>query len=318
LEQTLKAGALDLPDDSNPRTRELVQSWQQNGLQGRELVQRTLDYFNKETFFYSLDSPLLGEHSVDEFLFETRMGYCEHYASSFTVMMRMAGIPARVVTGYQGGWYNALGDYLLVRQSDAHAWSEVWFPGSGWSRVDPTSAVSPSRVNQGSLGALSSPRYLLDYNWLRSMKNGVDVVQQRWNDWVIQFGASQQSSMFSPLGLDRATPVVLVAIMFLAIGLFSLILLPIILRVKGPGRKDPLQAVWQKFLKRLKSAGFESRPSNGALELAHDASLRLPGDSPTIHHIAELYNRYRYSSAPPPLDEIKSAVGEFRPKKIAH
>ena len=93
------------------------------------------------------------------------MGYCEHYASSFTVMMRMAGIPARVVTGYQGGWYNSIGDYLLVRQSDAHAWSEVWFPGSGWTRVDPTAAVSPARVSRGSLGALSAPRYLLDYNW---------------------------------------------------------------------------------------------------------------------------------------------------------
>jgi transglutaminase-like putative cysteine protease len=315
LPKTLKAGALDLPDDSNPRTRELVQRWQKNGLQGQELVQRVLDYFNQEAFYYSLDSPLLGEHSVDEFLFETRMGYCEHYASSFTVMMRMAGIPARIVTGYQGGWYNSMGEYLLVRQSDAHAWSEVWFPGSGWKRVDPTSAVSPQRVSQGSLGALSSPRYLLDYNWLRSMKNGVDVVQQRWNDWVIKFGASQQSRMFSPLGLDRATPVVLVAIMFLAIGLFSLILLPFILRVKGPGRKDPLQAVWQKFLRRLKSAGFEPLPSNGALELAQDASLHLPGDSRAIHHIAELYNRYRYSGAPPPLDDLKSAVGEFRPKK---
>ena len=317
LPDTLKAGALDLPDNSNPRTRELVQGWQKNGLLGRDLVQRALDHFNQQDFYYSLNSPLLGEHSVDDFLFETRMGYCEHYASSFTVMMRMAGIPARVVTGYQGGWFNSIGDYLLVRQSDAHAWSEVWFPGSGWTRVDPTAAVSPARVSQGSLGALSSPRYLLDYNWLRSMKNGVDVVQQRWNDWVIQFGASQQSRLFSPLGLDRATPVVLVAIMFLAIGLFSLILLPIILRVKGPGRKDPLQTVWQKFLKRLKSAGFESRPSNGALELAHAASLQLPGDSPAIHHIAELYNHYRYSSAPPPLNDLKSAVGEFHPKKIA-
>lgn len=317
LPETLIAGALDLPDNSNPRTRELVQSWQREGLQGQDVVKRVLDYFNRESFFYSLDSPLLGSHPVDEFLFETRTGYCEHYASAFTVMMRMAGIPARVVTGYQGGWYNSMGNYLLVRQSDAHAWSEVWFPGSGWTRVDPTSAVSPARVNQGSLGALSSPRYLLDYNWLRGLKNGVDVVQQRWNDWVIQFGASQQMKMFSPLGLDRATPATLVAIMFLAIGLCSLILLPFILRIKGPGRKDPLQAVWQKFLKRLKSAGVESLPSKGALELANAASLHLPGYSTAIHRISELYNRYRYSTAPPPLNDLKAAISEFHPKKNA-
>jgi len=317
MADTLKTAALDLPDNSNPRTRELVQSWKADGLGGRELVQRSLDYFNQEAFYYSLDSPLLGRHSVDEFLFDTRTGYCEHYASTFTVMMRMAGIPARIVTGYQGGWYNAVGDYLLVRQSDAHAWSEVWFPGSGWTRVDPTSAVSPARVNQGSLGALSSPRHLLDFDWLRNTRNGMDVIQQRWNDWVIKFGASHQARMFSPLGLDRVTPLTLVIIMFAAISLISVILLPFVLRVKGPGRKDPLQAAWQKFLKRLKSAGFDALPSNGALELAHAAALSLPSDSPAIHQIADLYNRYRYSPAPPPLEELKSAIADFHPKKTA-
>ena len=167
---TLKKSALDLPIDSNPRTRKLIEGWKREGLDGQAMVRRVLTHFNTEEFHYSLDSPLLGRHSVDEFLFDTRTGYCEHYASAFTVMMRMAGIPSRIVTGYQGGWYNEVGQYLLVRQSDAHAWSEVWFPDLGWTRVDPTAAVSPLRIARGSLGALSAPRHLLDYAWLRSFR----------------------------------------------------------------------------------------------------------------------------------------------------
>ena len=279
------------------------------------MVRRALNHFNQEEFHYSLEAPLLGMHSVDEFLFDTRIGYCEHYASAFTVMMRMAGIPSRIVTGYQGGWYNETGKYLLVRQSDAHAWSEVWFPDKGWTRVDPTGAVSPLRIASGSLGAIPAPRHLLDYTWLRSFRNGVDIVQQRWNDWVIKFSADNQARMFSSFGLERLTPSMLVTALFVVIGLFSLLLLPFILRVKGPDRKDPLRAVWLKFLKRLKAAGFEALPSSGPIELAQSAAIHLPGDSRSIHHIADMYSRSRYSSAPPPLRELRDAIKDFHPKR---
>jgi len=315
LAYTLQTSALDLPESSNPRTRRLIEDWRREGLAGQALVSRVLTHFNQEAFHYSLESPLLGRHSVDEFLFDTRTGYCEHYASAFTVMMRMAGIPARVVTGYQGGWYNEVGDYLLVRQSDAHAWSEVWFAGTGWTRVDPTAAVSPLRIEQGSLGALSDPRYMLDYAWLRGLKNGFDIVQQRWNDWVIEFSAQSQARMFSSFGLDRLNPSMLVTILFLVIGLVSALLLPYILRVKGPDRKDPLQTVWLKFLKRLKAAGFEALPSSGAIELAQAAAMRLPEEAQSINHIADLYNRSRYSPRPPALPELKNAIRTFHPKK---
>ncbi len=317
LPGALKRAALDLPDGSNPRTRKLIERWRREGLDDQAMVRRVLAYFNQEEFHYSLESPLLGRHSVDEFLFLTRTGYCEHYASTFTVMMRMAGIPARIVTGYQGGWYNQVGGYLLVRQSDAHAWSEVWFPGNGWTRVDPTAAVSPMRIESGSLGALSAPRHLLDYTWLRRFRNGSDIIQQRWNDWVIKFSADNQTRMFTSFGLERLTPSMLVIILFVVIGLSSIVLLPFILRIKGPDRKDPLRAVWLKFLQRLKAVGFEALPSSGAIELAHSAALQLPWDSQSIHHIADLYSRSRYSSAPPPLRELKDAIKNFHPKKNA-
>ncbi len=315
LSVNLKSSALKLPDGFNPRTRKLIDQWKREGLHGQAMVRRVLSHFNQEAFHYSLQSPLLGKHSVDEFLFDTRTGYCEHYASAFTVMMRMAGLPSRVVTGYQGGWYNFIGEYLLVRQSDAHAWSEVWFPDDGWTRVDPTAAVSPLRIARGSLGALSSPRHIFDFTWLRNFRNGIDIVQQRWNDWVVKFDANSQMQMFSTFGLERLTPSMLVIILFVVIALFSLLLLPFILRVKGPDRKDPLRVVWLKFLKRLKKAGFEASPSTGPIELAHAAALQLPRDSRSINQVADLYSRSRYSRSPPPLRMLKDAVKKFHPKK---
>jgi hypothetical protein len=252
---------------------------------------------------------------VDEFLFETRTGFCEHYASSFAVMMRMAGIPARIVTGYMGGWYNPLGDYYLVRQSDAHAWAEIWLPQSGWTRVDPTAAVSPLRIQQGSLGALSAPRHLLDYSWLRGMRNSIDIVQQRWNDWVIEYGARQQARLFSPFGLENATPAMLVGLLFLARAVFGVILVPLVLRIRGPARLDPAQKAWQIFLRRLERAGYLARPSSGPLELAELAAGKLPGDAGPIHCIAGLYTRCRYAPGPAPVPDLRQAVRDFRPTR---
>ena len=315
LRDALRLQALDLPENRNPRTRQLVEEWRQETPGDPEFVNRALRYFNQERFHYSLEAPLLGTHSVDDFLFDTRTGFCEHYASTFAVMMRMAGIPTRIVTGYQGGWYSELGNYVLVRQSDAHAWTEVWFPERGWTRVDPTAAVSPLRVQQGSMSALSMPRHFLDYSWLRGWRNSADVVRQRWNDWVIEYGAQRQAKLFAPLGLDRLSPAMLVAVLFFVIAVVSAFLFPIVLRIKGPGHKDPIQQAWQKFLKRLKRAGFESLPSDGAIELAEAASLRLPADSASIHQIAQIYTRSRYSPDPPPFNDLKQAVHEFRPNK---
>jgi len=315
LSAVLHTQALSLPEDRNPRTRKLIGEWRRQTRGDQELLNRVLRHFNEEPFHYSLEAPLLGTHSVDEFLFETRSGFCEHYASSFAVMMRMAGIPTRIVTGYMGGWYSEFGEYVLVRQSDAHAWTEVWLPEKGWHRVDPTAAVSLLRVQQGSLSAISGPRHLFDYAWLRNARNSFDIVQQRWNDWAIEYGADRQSKLFAPLGLEKMNPVMLVSILAVAIAVFSAIVFPIVLRIKGPGQKDPVQAIWRKFLKRLEKAGFVVLPSYGAIELADAASVELPGDSTGIRRIAGLYSRLRYAPNPPPLADLKHAVQQFRPNK---
>ncbi len=315
LMQELRAQALELPDGYNPLSRRLAEKFRAQSSSDFAIVQRVLNHFNEEEFHYTLQAPPLGRDSVDEFLFDTRRGYCEHYASSFTVLMRMAGVPARVVTGYQGGWYNALGSYLLVKQSDAHAWSEVWLPGSGWTRVDPTSAVSPMRIEQGSLGALSQPRHILDFAWFRNMRNGLDIVQQRWNDWVIEFDAGSQSRLLTPFGIKDLNNGTLVVIMIIACGILIAILFPFMLRIRGPQKTDPLRKLWHKFLKRLEKAGFKWHASLGPMELGAAAALQLPDSAESIGRVTDVYARIRYAPTPPLFEELKDAIGQFRPTR---
>lgn len=315
LSEVLRASALDLPAGLNSRTREMMDGWRAATPNDRSLAERVLRHFNQEEFHYTLQAPLLGLNSVDDFLFRTRAGYCEHYASAFTVMMRMAGIPARVVTGYQGGWYNEFGDYMLVRQSDAHAWSEIWLDDTGWTRVDPTAAVSPLRIQRGSLDALQEPRHMLDFDWLRQARNGFDLIQRTWNDWVIDFGAAEQAQLFAPLGVGQVKPKVLMVVLLGVIAVLSAVLMPFILRTQGPMRRSRLQSVWLKFLRRLERAGVPSRPSMGASDVARTAGERLPADADEIHRIAGLYNRYRYSRSPPLFRELQEAIKRFRPGK---
>ena len=195
---------LALPDEQNPRTRDFANELRTRHADDVDLVSAVLEWLNNEPFYYSLQAPPLGRHSADEFLFDLRTGYCEYYASAFAVLMRAAGIPARVVVGYQGGHWQAGGGYLLVRQSDAHAWNEVWIDGSGWVRVDPTASVAPSRVDQGALSAIGGPRHVLDLEWLRELRNRYDRLQHAWNRWILGFDAARQQRLLERLGLPDA------------------------------------------------------------------------------------------------------------------
>jgi transglutaminase-like putative cysteine protease len=313
LRPTFRQAALELPPDFNPRTRELVQRWRRETPDDRQLVERVLSHFNREPFRYTLNPPLLSRHSVDEFLFDTRSGFCEHYASAFTVMMRMAGVPARVVTGYQGGWYNEVGRYVLVRQSDAHAWSEVWLPGAGWTRVDPTAAVAPSRIDGGALEALAGPRYAFDFAWVRDMRNGFDLLQRRWNDWVIAFNAERQSRLFTPLGLGPLDTPRLVGLMLLAALLGSLAVLPALLRMRSGRKTDPVIRAWQRFRKRLQKAGVTLSPGVSPMELAGLAGSQMGRKDDEIRRIAWLYTLVRYADAASVRADFIRAARAFRP-----
>lgn len=318
LKQTLLRAALELPQGFNPRTAEMIAEWRAEATSDASIVQRALTYFNQQNFHYTLNPPLLSRHTVDEFLFKTRQGFCEHYASAFTIMMRMAGIPARVVTGYQGGYYNDIGSYILVRQSDAHAWSEVWIKGSGWTRIDPTAAVAPDRVERGSINTLAQRRHMLDFEWLRNAKNTFDLLQRGWNNWVVAFDAAKQSRLFTGFGWGFFDSVKLVLAMIAAILVAiaaSFLLLPLLLKFQYARNQDPLLRLWQKFYKKLDKAGVTPLPSMGPRELATRACGQLKYADEGINRITELYILCRYS----PLDcnqaELTELIKGFHPQQ---
>jgi len=320
LKQTLLRAALELPAGFNPRTADMMRSWRAEAKSDSEIVRRALTYFNQQQFRYTLNPPLLSKHTVDEFLFDTQAGFCEHYASTFTVMMRMAGIPARVVTGYQGGWYSDLGAYVLVRQSDAHAWSEVWIRGSGWTRIDPTAAVAPERVEKGSVNSLAQRRHMLDFAWLRSTRNTFDLLQRGWNTWVIAFDSAKQSRMFSDLGWgfwDSTKLVIALIVVILVVTMAVVLLMPWLLKYRSFRKQDPILRLWHKFNKKLRKAGFIAAPSTGPRELARMANSQLKYTDDGIDRIAELYILCRYSAITCSQAELAKLIAGFRPRQVS-
>lgn len=310
---TLRPRALALPEGFNPRTREMMDRWREEAATDAALVRRALAHFNQEPFRYTLNPPLLSRHSVDEFLFDTRAGFCEHYASAFAVMMRMAGIPARVVTGYQGGWWSEDRDYLLVRQSDAHAWAEVWLPGSGWTRIDPTAAVAPSRVEQGALEALDTRRFFLDYPWVRDVRNGLDWVNRAWNDWVISFDAARQSGMLGFFGVERLGTRGLVLLLALTMAAAGALMTPWLLRLGRNRERDPVVKAWRRFLRRLDAAGVPVAASMGPMEVAAVAERHAGTDREAIRGITGAYLRVRYASRQEEQANLLRRLNRYRP-----
>ena len=209
LPQRLVTRNLGIPANRNPKTQALARQMLAEAGHAELFISRVLQMFREQEFFYTLQPPRTGyKNSVDDFLFTTRQGFCGHYASAFTLMMRAAGIPARVVTGYQGGEYNRLGDYLVVRQADAHAWSEVWLPGRGWQRVDPTAAVAPDRILRGLAGTLpdamsAQARFLRLHPALIQMRQAWDAMQNAWNEWILDYDLDRQRSLLEKLGFEK-------------------------------------------------------------------------------------------------------------------
>ncbi|MGA9333393.1 MAG: DUF3488 and transglutaminase-like domain-containing protein [Rudaea sp.] len=300
--------ALRLPDGFDPRARELAQHWRAQFHSDDRIIHAALALFHKD-FFYTLNAPLLGRDSVDDFLFDTRRGFCEHFASAFTFLMRAAGIPARVVTGYQGGYFNTTGDYLVVRQSDAHAWSEVWLAGRGWVRVDPTAAVSPQRVEIGARAAAgaSAPWYQAD--WLQALRNHLDVVNRFWNDAILQFDVLRQRSLLTPFGIDRAGYSQLVGIL---IGLSSLLLALFawwVMRTPRE-RRDPLDAAYARLCGKLARGGAIRAPNEGPLTFSQRVAGTRLGDA-AVQDLFASYVQLRYacmSSSAPAIRAFAQAV----------
>ena len=193
---------LQLAGGQNAQARALAAQWQENIADASDRVAAAMQFFESTPFEYTLTPSVLGPNNVDEFLFSTRQGYCEHFAGSFVFLMRAAGVPARIVLGYQGGEFNKRDNYLLVHQSDAHAWAEVWLKGQGWVRVDPTASVAPSRIRLGAEAVLKSQSgYLKDsfislrrFEWATRLRLFVDNINYAWARWVLNFDSDTQAS----------------------------------------------------------------------------------------------------------------------------
>jgi transglutaminase-like putative cysteine protease len=317
LPPALRQVALALPDDSNPRTRRFARELRDRYADDRELIDAVLQWFNTEPFFYSLDAAPLGRNGADEFLFELRTGYCEYYASAFAVLMRAAGIPARIVTGYQGGLWQTGSDYMLIRHSDAHAWTEVWLQGSGWTRVDPTAAVSPARISGGARSALPGERGWLDAEWIFAMRNQFDRLQHVWNQWVLGFDRDRQGRMLDGVGLGdlayEARAVILIAIAALAIVPLTLLLQLIAAR---PRSTDELERAWLRIRRRLARVHIVPVAGETPLELAARAAPEL-GNGHELLTLAREYVALRYGPSAPAVDRdrFRRRARAWRPKR---
>ena len=310
--------ALALPDGYNLRTLEHARTLRAKFTDDRELVREVLSMFRNENFFYTLIPPLLGEHPVDEFLFSTRRGFCEHYASAFAVLMRAAGIPSRIVTGYQGGEINQLGNYLIVRQAEAHAWAEIWLKDRGWVRVDPTAAVSPLRVESGISAAvpLTDPLPLLmrgDFEFLRQMVLTWDFMSNTWNQWVLGYTPERQRQFLSKVGIDDATWQTLSAILLFVTGLVVAMFAILTLRQLRTRVHDPVKIAYLRFCNKLKRKGLPRDPAEGPVEYANRLGQSRPDLASAISAITQLYVSLRYGIEPDMLKlrELQRQIRQF-------
>jgi transglutaminase-like putative cysteine protease len=289
--------ALRLPPRINPRTRALAAEWKANPRSPEQIKDAALAMFRNEAFFYTLRPPLLGQHAMDEFLFTSRRGFCEHYASAFVFLMRAAGVPARVVVGYQGGELNPVDGFLTVRQSDAHAWAEIWIARQGWIRVDPTAAVAPSRIEQGIAAALPEGEALpmfsrIDTDWLRQMRNRWEALNNGWNQWVLGYNPERQREVLSRLGFKdpdwrnmTATLAVLCGVALLIISLWTLY---------QRSTADPAQRAWQRYCAILKRLGVTRSEWEGPLEFSARVAHERPELAVLTNEAARYYADLHY------------------------
>ncbi len=310
---------LALPGRGDPRTRALAQGWRSAAAAPEKVVEDALDFFNREKFSYTLEpGTLTGDNRIDQFLFETRRGFCEHYAGAFVFLMRAAGIPAHVVIGYQGGTENPLDDYYVVRQQEAHAWAEVWLEGKGWVRVDPTAAVDPARVEEGLAGSLPAEdlagSIYQRYPILGEVRNSWDALNTGWNKWVLAYGPELQAKFFSKVGLDYGDwlqlALVLGGLMTGLMGLYWLYLL----WERRPPALSPVSREYARFCAKLARLGLKRAPHEGPLDYAARVAAARKDLATAVLEISRAYIALRYAEAGD-LRRFRVLVRAFRPAR---
>ena len=315
--------ALQLPARGNPQARALAQEWRRRFHDPATIVQQALLMFRNEPFIYTLHPPAIAGDFVDRFLFSTRKGFCEHYAASFSFLMRAAGIPARVVTGYQGGELNPIGNYLIVRQRDAHAWAEVWLEGHGWTRVDPTAAVAPERIDLSIDNRLQALGDAVRFEvpqaaWLAALWREThfawDALNNKWNQWVLSYGVERQADLLGWLSLGGLSWQNTAILLLAAVGA-ALVGVVIFILKRERQTEDAIVRAYQGFCRKLARRGLNRRSYEGPVDFARRVAAQRPDLAGQVHGIIKLYTALRYGALHTPiaLDMLRRAVRHFHP-----
>lgn len=304
---------LMLPSDPaarNPQALALADSWRT--LSAEQKVQAALQFFAQNGFSYTLSPPTLPEENrIDAFLYGSKQGFCEHYSSAFAFLMRAAGVPTRIVGGYQGAETNPNGGYLIVRQQNAHAWNEVWLQGQGWVRVDPTGVVAPARIRADLATALAQPGAARprEKTPLEQLRLRYDALQNQWNTWVASYDGEQQRSLLSRFGVSSNTsPAYLLTVLLLA----ALALLPAIAFARRAARpRDPALAALYDLTLRL---GLPREPGETASAYAERAAAEHPAQAGVLSDIVQTFNALRYGRETDPnaLKHLRELVRQVK------
>jgi transglutaminase-like putative cysteine protease len=309
---------LKLPPGLNPQTMSLGQQWRAELNTPQAVLARAMGFFRDQGLRYTLTPPPLGRDSVDEFLFQTKSGFCEHFSAAFVVLMRAAGVPARVVTGYQGGETNPVDGYMIVRQSDAHAWAEVWLGERGWVRVDPTAIANPIRIEQGLAQAVppGDPVPFMiraDFTWLARLRHNWEAVANTWNQWVLGYNMDRQRDFLAHIGMHSPNLEKLVNAMLWSIGLALGIVVFFMLRNARP--REPATVLWQRFCRRVAQRGVARAPHEGPADYVERVSRKFPEVRDEASAVANAYIALRYGYDPRDaflLSELRRCVKDFR------
>lgn len=322
LSRSLRARDTRIPPNQNPRTLRLAQSMRQEYPDDAQYVSAVLAMFTRQAFYYTLTPPRLADNSVDAFLFDSKRGFCEHYASAFAVLMRAAGIPARVVTGYQGGSFNRFADYWIVRQSDAHAWDEIWIDGRGWLRVDPTSAIAAERVEQDVSDALNAEQgspsgWQRRIPWFADARLRLDALRQLWRQRILFFDQQSQQDLLGWLNIGEPDWQKLVLLLAGALTLVLCWLTWTVRREIDHAPRDALGRAYSRLCAKLAAAGLPRRPHEGAEDYAARIARQRPDLGPQVAALCRRYSTLRYAAAPAAnitVNEFHAAVRAFRPR----
>jgi transglutaminase-like putative cysteine protease len=313
--------ALRYDETRNPRTIALGRQWAAENPDARAILSKAAILYNSGTFAYTLEPPLLNRtHPFDDFLFNSKQGFCEHYAGSFTLLMRAAGVPARVVTGYQGGEINPINGELIVRQADAHAWSEIWIEDQGWVRVDPTASVSPLRVENGvnaAMGPIGVMPALIQADptgLIAHLRYAWHAANSQWEEWVVGYNFDRQREFFTNLGYPSVDWRTLGFWLMAAVIVAGLAVTVGLLVHERPQRREASLVAWNRFCAKLASAGLARAPTEGPLDYLARVSTTRPALAGAAEEITRRYIEARYGpgASREDLRALSRLVREFR------